>query len=212
MNGTLAQKKTKISAAEKEFDSRNDEEMLEGRGDWLWFSVPEIPVAGAHCAVYFNKGVSESLKFRPNVQMMRAFNEWELDNKTLQLKSAGINTTDGSDWWTCEFVVPHESYEMNFVFTDGEGAFDNNYGQDFLCPVHWGTTRDEWLDGANARAAAEMERRMAEEKKAAVDADKNRQSQLVEKDKERAAWRVGELKGSYREWQQGLAVFLGLSE
>lgn len=207
LNGIPAEKAAKIAAAEEEFEEHDAEALLVDRSEWLWFSIPETPVAGAHCAVYFNKGVSEALKFRPNVQMIRAFNEWELDNQTFPLRPVTEPNEDGSHWWTCEFRVPEQSYEMNFVFTDGEGAFDNNYGQDFLCPVHWGITRDEWLDGANARAAAVMEKRLGAEKAAEEVSRQSQMKQYEKEDREKAQWRIGELKSNLYNWQHGKINF-----
>ena len=50
--------------------------------------------------------------------------------------------------------VPLNSYELNFVLSDGEGAFENNQGQDFTFPVEAGITWDDWVDTAADRAAA----------------------------------------------------------
>lgn len=71
------------------------------------------------------------------------FNEWELEaaKSTMDLVPAPVSRDDGSDWWSIQFAVPKESYEMNFIFSDGEGNYDNNYGQDFLSEVKGSTTK-----------------------------------------------------------------------
>eukprot|EP00210_Caulerpa_lentillifera_P000412 g400.t2 len=203
-NGTGGgNKESKVAEALAEFEDHNPLELVENRSEWLWFSIPNVPVAGAPCAMYFNKSMSESLRHSPQIQIIRAFNEWELDNQKINLQSTILPKDDGSDWWSCDFSIPEDSYEMNFVFTDGNGNFDNNFGQDFVTAVHWGTTRDEWLDGANERAAKEMERRLAKEKLAAEEAEQTRKQQMEQNDINSAKWKIGELKGKLHSLQDG---------
>lgn len=71
------------------------------------------------------------------------FNAWELEaeTSTMGLEPAPVSRDDGSEWWRIKFPVPRESYEMNFIFSDGEGNYDNNYGQDFLSSVRGRMTK-----------------------------------------------------------------------
>lgn len=111
------------------------------KADWLWFSIPEIPVAGAPCVIYFNKSISESLRHRPRIQISIGYNEWELNKSDIDLRPTIIPHDDGSDWWSIPLDIPQQCFEMNFVFTDCEGAYDNNFGQDFHCLVNGGITK-----------------------------------------------------------------------
>ena len=47
----------------------------------MYFTVPSVPVAGADCAVYFNRAQSEVLRSRPRAQLHPKFNNWELDSQ-----------------------------------------------------------------------------------------------------------------------------------
>lgn len=44
-------------------NSHNPADIAADRHHWLIFTVPETPVAGADCVVYFNKAQSETLRF-----------------------------------------------------------------------------------------------------------------------------------------------------
>ncbi len=39
------------------------------------------------------------------------------------------------------FVVPHDAYKMDFVFSDGEGTYDNRGGYDYHLPVEGSPVR-----------------------------------------------------------------------
>ena len=43
-----------------------------------------------------------------------------------------------------EVVVPGDAFEMNYVFTDGEGATDNNQGENYMTPVQGSMTPKLW--------------------------------------------------------------------
>ncbi len=42
--------------------------------------------------------------------------------------------------------VPGNAFEMNYVFTDGEGASDNNQGRNDLTAVAGTTTPEAWAE------------------------------------------------------------------
>ena len=42
--------------------------------------------------------------------------------------------------------VPGDAFEMNYVFTDGEGASDNNQGKNYLTAVAGTMTPEAWAE------------------------------------------------------------------
>ena len=50
------------------------------------------------------------------------------------------------------FTVPADAYELNFIFGDGEGGFDNNATANYLKPVEGAMTPEAWQDAAAERA------------------------------------------------------------
>jgi hypothetical protein len=51
-------------------------------------------------------------------------------------------------------AVPAQAYELNFIFGDGEGVFDNNATQNYVLPVEGPVTREDWVDSAPERAVS----------------------------------------------------------
>lgn len=47
--------------------------------------------------------------------------------------------------------VPEDAFEMNYVFTDGEGATDNNMGQNYLTLLDSNMTAELWAEKAMER-------------------------------------------------------------
>ncbi|GMH38213.1 hypothetical protein BSKO_06097 [Bryopsis sp. KO-2023] len=198
-------KRRAVSAAKAELDGHDPVKAVAEKSHWLYFMVPETPVAGVNAMVYFNRSVSDVLRHRPHVQMHAGFNDWELECKPamLNLAQAPVSRDDGSDWWRVEFDVPEESYEMNFIFSDGEGCFDNNYGQDFLSEVVGGLTKEEWASCSATREKEALEARLEAEKKAKAEAEIQRREQLKQQDIDAANWRIGEMKGEFENWRKG---------
>lgn len=58
----------------------------------------------------------------------------------------------GTYFWKCAFSIPKDAYELNFIFGDGEGSFDNNSSQNYCLQVEGPMTRDLWIDTAPERA------------------------------------------------------------
>ena len=48
-------------------------------------------------------------------------------------------------------TVPEDAFEMNYVFTDGEGATDNNMGQNYLTLLDSNMTAELWAEKAMER-------------------------------------------------------------
>ena len=42
--------------------------------------------------------------------------------------------------------VPEDAFEMNYVFTDGGGASDDNRGKNYLTPVEGSMTPEQWAE------------------------------------------------------------------
>ena len=45
------------------FVNINTAAIASGREHWLYYTVPEVPVAGADCVFYYNKAQSEVLRY-----------------------------------------------------------------------------------------------------------------------------------------------------
>lgn len=44
--------------------------------------------------------------------------------------------------------LPQDAFEMNYIFTDGEGATDNNHGKNYLTAVKGSMTPEAWEEEA----------------------------------------------------------------
>ena len=47
--------------------------------------------------------------------------------------------------------MPEDAFEMNYVFTDGEGATDNNQGKNYMMVVKSSMTPEAWEEQATDR-------------------------------------------------------------
>ena len=47
-----------------------------------------------------------------------------------------------------EVSVPGDAFEMNYIFTDGEGATDNNQGKNYMTAVQSSMTPEAWEEKA----------------------------------------------------------------
>ena len=47
-----------------------------------------------------------------------------------------------------EVSVPEDAFEMNYIFTDGEGATDNNEGKNYMTVVKSSMTPEAWEEKA----------------------------------------------------------------
>ena len=186
--------------------SHDPEEWVAEKHHWMIVTVPEKPVAGEEFIVYFNRNASDALRGRPMIQMKYGFNKWELKpesgtgqeiSDTINLKPSGITRNMGSDFWTCRFRVPLDSFEVNFVLNDTEGRFENNQNQDFTFPVVGGITWDEWVDQAAVRKAKAAAKAAAAEKVAAEEAERARQTAMTQQDKEKGKSKATDLATNY---------------
>lgn len=184
--------------------------MSRGRESWLFFTVPEEPVAGAKCVMYVNRNQSDALRNSGRTQLHAKFNAWEVappEGDRLDMRhETRIPRSEGVDFYRAELEISEQAYELNFVFSNGEGMFDNNDSQNYYKPVAGPMTRDLWIDTAPERAEAawrakkaDEARRMAEEAAAAAAA-------AEADDQRKAGEALGELKREYGNWRNGGAT------
>lgn len=150
--------------ANSEAESHVTATTLAGREHWLYLTVPAVPVAGATCTLYYNRAQSEVLRDRPRIQMQARFNNWELEpagdcpDRLELVPAEGAPKGEGTDFWRVSFTVPTEAYELNFIFSDSEGLYDNNNTLNYSLPVDGPMTRDLWIDTAPERAVRDLTR------------------------------------------------------
>ncbi|EFN55259.1 hypothetical protein CHLNCDRAFT_134595 [Chlorella variabilis] len=198
-----------IAAANKEVDTHDPKVLAQGRESWLYFTVPEKPVAGAQCVVYFNRSQSEPLMHQGRLQMHPKYNTWEVaapEGDRVDMPHEGrINRGEGVDYYSARVTIPDNAFEMNFVFSNGDGVFDNNSSQNYLVPVTGPMTRDMWIDTAPERAEAAWKLQKEEEERKAAEAAAAALAAKEEADQRKAEDVVGELKREYAAWQKGAA-------
>jgi len=174
MDPVAAAKAKARSAARQLVSSHRPSDVLYGRHHWMLVTVPEQPVAGEDVVIYFNKSQSDALRSKSKVFIQFGFNHWELTpegGSRVEFKPAGVASVDSSDFWMAKLSVPKDSFELNFILSDGQQGFENNSGKDFTFEVAHGVTWDEWVDAAADRALASQARRQEEERQAAAAAE-----------------------------------------
>lgn len=107
-----------------------------GKDDRLSFTSPTRPCAGKPAALFFNRARSDALRDSSGVpQVNIGFNEWRAEGtQDVQMRPAPWLGLRG-DWWVAPFKVTATAYEMNFVFSNGTDAWDNNGGNNFYQKV-----------------------------------------------------------------------------
>lgn len=75
-----------------------------------------------------------------------------MSGPVVELTPAPCNKSPTEDWWWCRVRVPEEAYELKFVVSDGDGAYDNNGGQDFWQEVAGMMTKEKWGSLSRDRA------------------------------------------------------------
>ena len=195
-----------VEMANKLVVSTTVAEAVEGKEDWLFLTVPATPVAGAKATLYYNKAQSSTLGQRPNLELYAKFNNWELgaDGKELRadMESAGV-----AEFVKVDFVVPKDAYEMNFIFSDKEGTFDNNETQNYALPVDGDMTAAKWVDQAPERAEAEYLRAKEQRRLEAERAEKERESNALAEDARKAQDTVNFIKAEYQNMQAGAGEY-----
>jgi len=180
------------------------EKLVEGeKRYWLVATAPEVPVAGADCMVYFNRQQSEALRNRPRVEIHYGFNRWERGpaegSAFLDLAPVGLPFYGGGDWWGIKIPIPEDAFEMNFVFGDAEGVYENNGGNDFLLEVAGGLTVEQWEELAIKRAEEAEAARLKAEEEARIAAAKAEEERKEAEDLQKARDYVNEIGWRYND-------------
>lgn len=130
------------------------DEVAARSGSKLYFSTPEVLVAGASARLYFNRARSEPLRNNPNVKVHLGFNHWEVGCQDLQLAPTTLWRENGVEWWATQPIqVPEGAFDFSFAFTDGHGAWDSNDGHNYSAPV----SKPSVDPGAAPRGVASVE-------------------------------------------------------
>ena len=112
------------------------DELAQRHNHHLFFTNPLNPIAGGPIQVFCNRAHSGLLRHSPNVKLSLGFNHWEKGCQERDLKPTSLWRGENTDWWATEaFEVPEGSFEMNLAFTDGQGGWDNNGGDDYRVSV-----------------------------------------------------------------------------
>ena len=91
--------------------------------------VPAQPKAGRSVRIWY-LGAGTSLAGKPQVFVHRGFDQWKPSTiQTLPMTRTLPNV------WYFEQLLPAGTFELDFVFTDGAGTWNNNNGQDWKIPV-----------------------------------------------------------------------------
>ncbi|KAG1673855.1 hypothetical protein FOA52_012880 [Chlamydomonas sp. UWO 241] len=182
-------------------------EVVADKHSWMLVTVPEAPVAGEAFVVYFNRNASDGLRNRPRIQLKYSFNAWQRQADggvdSVDLTPSTAPRLEGSDYWVATIRVPEDTYEMNFVLNDGEAAFENNGGMDFMCPVIGGITIEQWKQAAADRACAAAAAAAAAEAEAQAEERRRRTAALLQADKDKAASMAGDLMKNYESLRAG---------
>lgn len=195
----------KRSATERA-QSHTPVQELESKRDWLFVTVPEVPVAGAWCMIYFNRGKSDALRNRPHLELMAGFNEWEIRPSGAEDRSIFSPVHDGpveTDFWKTIIYIPDDAYEIQFVIGDGEGTFDNNHGENYHLQVKGQMTRDLWHETAAERAEAQFLAQKEEERLHAERETAKREEIALENDKNEAQSIIQEIITCSKDWLEG---------
>lgn len=152
------------------FRALDEPEFLDGKEHQLVVLLPESPVAGEKCRAYFNRMQSNSLRDRPQIVLEGGFNGWMWEHMTVDLLPSSTARTEQVDWWMCEFSVPPEAYDLQFVFHDSNGVYENNNEQNFVFDV---------LHGLSPEGFQERLKELELEQKLREREEEERQAKLV---------------------------------
>lgn len=181
-------------------------EAVKDKEDWLFLTVPATLVAGGKATLYYNKAASAVLSQASNVELYAKFNNWELgagdEELRIDMSSSGV-----ADFFKADFVVPKDAYELNFIFNDKEGTFDNNDMQNYALPIEGEMTAERWIDLAPERAEAEYLRAKEQRRVEAERAEKEREASALEMDGHKARDKVEYIKAEHQNLQAGAGTY-----
>ena len=154
--------------APKDSSPLTEEELCAVHAGQLYFFEPAL-TAGRASTLYFNRAVSDVLCTRPTIVVQFGFNHWQWENGEVTALPTSVPKYEGVDWWTASVEIPVEAYEMNMVFHDSDGAYENNCGMDFVATVEGGMSVEAFASiMREKRAAVEAARREAVAKEIAA--------------------------------------------
>ena len=105
------------------------------KNDALWTVSPATPVPGQSVTVsYCNQNTV--LNGRPKVFAHFGTNQWSNGAEQFEMKARmSAVAGDSTVWFDLDVSVPSKAVILDFVFSDGNGAYDNNNRGDFHVPV-----------------------------------------------------------------------------
>ncbi len=105
------------------------------KNDALWTVSPATPVPGQSVTVsYCNQNTV--LNGRPKVFAHFGTNQWSNSAEQFEMKARmSAVAGDSTVWFDLDVSVPSKAVVLDFVFSDGNGAYDNNNRGDFHVPV-----------------------------------------------------------------------------
>ncbi|XP_057416029.1 starch synthase 3, chloroplastic/amyloplastic-like [Lotus japonicus] len=130
------------------------------------FVYPPVVKPDQDIEVFLNRSLS-TLNNEPNVLIKGAFNDWRWKSFTIRLNKTTLN----GDWWSCQVYIPNGAYKVDFVFFNGQNAYDNNDRKDFSISV------DSGMDALSFEDFLVEEKRRELEKLALEQAERERQEE-----------------------------------
>ncbi|GLC43975.1 hypothetical protein PLESTB_000215900 [Pleodorina starrii] len=100
-----------------------------------YFTTPEVLVAGEPAVLYVNRRRVRGLETNPNLRLHFGFNGWQLAGQEACLKPTSLWRGEHIDWWSATMTIPPDATDLSFALTDGHGTWDNNHGNNYVCPV-----------------------------------------------------------------------------
>ncbi|MEO1584000.1 MAG: carbohydrate-binding protein [Planctomycetota bacterium] len=119
-----------------------------GTGDPRVTTDPESLTAGDTATIYY-EAAGGPLASAAQVYAHVGFNGWA--NVVSPDRAMTYNPADNH--WSLSVTIPTSASEMNLVFNDGQGTWDNNNGQDWRFAVEGTSTPGFTLDGTLDAAA-----------------------------------------------------------
>ncbi|KAK3284056.1 hypothetical protein CYMTET_8273, partial [Cymbomonas tetramitiformis] len=117
--------------------------LLRSQNNEVAVTAPAQVRAGSIAHIYFHQERSK-LASTNSVILVGGCNEWQTNHVEKILAQASLAEFEG--WWHTSFDVPDEEYiyQVDFVFTDGEGHYDNNACSDYKILVEGAPTKEEF--------------------------------------------------------------------
>ncbi|EFJ50202.1 hypothetical protein VOLCADRAFT_89088 [Volvox carteri f. nagariensis] len=136
MDMTAEQRSHTVEQAMAEGPAWGDvQEIAHKRSGSMYFTTPEFLVAGEPAVLYVNRHRVRGLEHSPNMRVHFGFNSWQVGGQEMCLKPSSLWRGEYTDWWSVPLTVPGDATDMSFALTDGHGVWDNNFGNNYMCPV-----------------------------------------------------------------------------